>query len=187
MNAMLEEFGVKTNDEQSKQILEKIKVLGDQGKQITDVELLSMASDVLGEKGIKKIVQLSEFSVSTGIGIMPHAFVKLNIDGEDFIATDHGVGPVDAALNAIQKITGKVSELKITDYGLASISGGATALCEVTITVEDPHGNNVSAKSIGEDIVTTSVQAVIDGINRIMLKKMLKEKQIKLNFVIDVI
>ena len=79
---------------------------------------------------------------------------------------------------AIQKITGKVSELKITDYGLASISGGATALCEVTITVEDPHGNSVSAKSIGEDIVTTSVQAVIDGINRIMLKKMLKEKQI---------
>jgi len=178
MNAMLEEFGVKTNEDQSQQILEKIKVLGDQGKQITDVELLSIASDVLGEKGIKRIVQLAGFSVSTGIGIMPYAFVKLNIDGEDFIGTDYGVGPVDAALNAIQKITGKVSELKITDYGLASISGGATALCEVTITVEDPHGNSVSAKSIGEDIVTTSVQAVIDGINRIMLKKMLKEKQI---------
>ena len=31
---------------------------------------------------------------------------------------------------------------------------------------------------VGEDIVTTSVQAVIDGINRIMLKKMLKEKQV---------
>ena len=29
------------------------------------------------------------------------------------------LGPVDAALNAIQKITGKVSELKITDYGLS--------------------------------------------------------------------
>ena len=39
---------------------------------------------------------------------MPYAFVKLNIDGEDFIGTDYGVGPVDAALNAIQKITGKV-------------------------------------------------------------------------------
>jgi len=38
--------------------------------------------------------------------------------------------------------------------------------------------NRVSAKSVGEDIVTTSVQAVIDGINRIMLKKMLKEKQV---------
>jgi 2-isopropylmalate synthase len=178
MNAMLAEFGVKTTEEQSQQILDKIKVLGDQGKQITDVELLSMASDVLGEKGIKRIVQLTGFSVSTGIGTMPYAFVKLNIDGKEFIGTDYGVGPVDAALNAIQKITGKISELRIKDYGLASISGGSTALCEVTISIEDAQGNRVSSKSVGEDIVTTSVQAVIDGINRIMLKKMFKEKQV---------
>jgi len=171
MNAMLAEFGVKPTEEQSNQILEKIKVLGDQGKQITDVELLSIASDVLGEKGIKRIVQLTGFSVTTGIGTMPYAFVKLNIDGKEFIGTDYGVGPVDAALNAIQKITGKISELRIKDYGLASISGGSTALCEVTISVEDAQGNRVSSKSVGEDIVTTSVQAVIDGINRIMLKK----------------
>lgn len=178
MNAMLEEYGIKPTEEQSKQVLEKVKMLGDQGKLITDVELLSIASDVLGDKGIKRIVQLTGFSVSTGIGTMPYAFVKLNIDGTDFIGTDYGVGPVDAALNAIQKITGKISELRIKDYGLASISGGSTALCEVTIRVEDAQGNSVSAKSVGEDIVTTSVQAVIDGINRIMLKRLLDRKQV---------
>jgi len=178
MNAMLAEFGVKPNEKQSQQILDKIKVLGDQGKQISDIELLSIASDVLGDKGIKRIVQLTGFSVSTGIGTMPYAFVKLNIDGKEFSGTDHGVGPVDASLNAIQKITGKISEIRIKDYALASISGGSNALCEVTISVEDAQGNLVSAKSVGEDIVTTSVQAVIDGINRIMLKKMLKEKQV---------
>jgi 2-isopropylmalate synthase len=179
MNAMLAEYGIKPTDIQSKQILDKVKNLGDQGKQVTDVELLSIASDILGEKGIKRIVQLTGFSVSTGIGTMPYAFVKLNIDGKDFIGTDYGVGPVDAALNAIQKITGQISELKIKDYGLAAISGGSNALCEVTIRVEDGQGNSVSAKSIGEDIVTTSVQAVIDGINRIMLKKMLDQKKIQ--------
>jgi len=178
MNAMLGEYGIKPTESQAKQILEKIKVQGDQGKQVTDVELLSIASDVLRDKGIKRIVHLTGFSVSTGIGTMPYAFVKLNIDGKDFLGTDYGVGPVDAALNAIEKVTGKISELRIKDYGLASISGGSEALCEVTIKVEDAQGNTVSAKSIGEDIVTTSVQAVIDGINRIMLKKMLKEKQV---------
>ena len=178
MNAILAEFGVKPNEEQSQQILDKVKVLGDQGKQISDVELLSMASEVLGDKGIKRIVQLTGFSVSTGIGTMPYAFVKLTIDGKEYSGTDHGVGPVDASLNAIQKITGKISEIRIKDYSLAAISGGSTALCEVTISVEDGHGNRVSAKSVGEDIVTTSVQAVIDGINHIMLKKMLKEKQV---------
>ena len=59
-----------------------------------------------------------------------------------------------------------------------SISGGANALCEVTIKLEDAKGNLVSSKSVGEDIVTTSVQAMIDGINRIMLKKLLKEKRV---------
>ncbi|RDJ32668.1 MAG: 2-isopropylmalate synthase [Crenarchaeota archaeon] len=178
MNAMLDEYGVKPTQEQAKEILEKVKSLGDQGKQVTDVELLSIASDILKEQGVKRIVQLTGFSVSTGIGTMPYAFVKLNIDGQELSATDYGVGPVDAALNAIQKVTGKIAEVRIKDYGLASISGGSTALCEVTIRVEDAQGNHVSAKSIGEDIVTTSVQAVIAGINRLMLKKMLKEKQI---------
>ena len=177
MNAMLKEYGVLPDGEQSQQILERVKALGDQGSLVTDVELLSIASEILKERGIKRMVQLSGFSVSTGIGTMPYAFVRLNIDGKDFTATDHGVGPVDAALNAIQKITGEIAEVRIKDYGLASISGGASALCEVTIRVEDAHGNSVSAKSIGEDIVTTSVQAVIDGINRILLKKIQKEKE----------
>ena len=176
MNAILKEYGVKPSEEQAQQILDKVKILGDQGQQVTDVELLSMASEILGEKELKRIVQLTGFSVSTGIGTMPYAFVKLNIDGQDHIGTDYGVGPVDAALNAIQKITGKISEIRIKDYGLASISGGSGALCEVTVKVEDPSGNKVSAKSVGEDIVTTSVKAVVDAINRIMLKKMLGEK-----------
>lgn len=179
MNAMLKDYGITPTDVQSKQILDKVKSLGDQGQQVTEVELLSIASEILGGAGIKRIVHLTGFSVSTGIGTMPYAFVKLNIDGEDFIGTDYGVGPVDAALNAIQKITGKISEIRIKDYALASISGGSTALCEVTVRVEDADRNKVSAKSVGEDIVTTSVQAVIDGINRIMLKKILKEKLAK--------
>ena len=178
MNAMLEEYGLRPDKEQSNQILDKVKNLGDQGKHVTEVELLTIASEVMKERGIKRIVQLTGFSVSTGIGTMPYAFVKLNIDGKEFTATDHGVGPVDASLNAIQKITGKLSEVRIKDYGLASISGGSNALCEVTIKVEDAQGNSATAKSVGEDIVTTSVQAVIDGLNRIMLKKLLKEKKV---------
>ncbi len=178
MSAMLKEYGIEPDKEQTQIILEKVKHLGDQGKQVTDVELLSIASEILGERGIKRIVQLTGFSVSTGIGTMPYAFVKLNIDGKEIFATDYGVGPVDASLNAIQKITGKIAEVRIKEYGLASIAGGSNALCEVTIKVEDPFGNMASAKSIGEDIVTTSVQAMIDGINRIMLKKMLKEKKV---------
>ena len=179
MNAMLKEYGIEPNDDQTKQILDKIKNIGDQGKQVTEVELLSIANEVMGENKLKRIVQLTGFSVSTGVGIMPYAFVKLNIDGKEMFATDYGVGPVDASLNAIQKITGQVTdEVRLKEYRLDSISGGANALCEVTVKVEDARGNTISSKSVGEDIVTTSVQAMVDGINRIMLKTVLKEKKV---------
>jgi len=179
MNAMLKEYGIEPNEDQTKQILDKVKALGDQGKQVTEVELLSMANEVIGENKLKRIVQLTGFSVSTGVGTMPYAFVKLNVDGQEFSATDYGVGPVDAALNAIQKITSQVTdEVRLKEYKLDSISGGANALCEVTVKVEDARGNIISSKSVGEDIVTTSVQAMVDGINRIMLKTLLKEKKI---------
>ena len=64
-----------------------------------------------------------------------------------------------------------ISEIRIKDYNLASISGGSSALCEVTVKLEDAMQNTVSSKSIGEDIVITSVQAVIDGMNRTYAKK----------------
>jgi 2-isopropylmalate synthase len=178
VSAMLEEYGVKPNEDQLKQILDKVKAMGDQGKQVTEVELVSIANEILSEHPIKRIVQLAGFSVSTGIGTMPYAFVKLNIDGVDYSGTDFGVGPVDAAINAIQKTTGEIAKVRVKEYKLDSISGGADALCEVTIKVEDAFGNVASAKSIGEDIVTTSVQAVIEGINRIMFKNTLKQKKL---------
>ena len=179
MNAMLKEYGITPDQEQTKKILEKVKNIGDQGKQVTEVELLSLANEVIGENKLKRIVQLTGFSVSTGVGTMPYAFVKLNIDGKEMVATDYGVGPVDASLNAIQKITGQITdEVRLKEYRLDSISGGANALCEVTVKVEDARGNIISSKSVGEDIVTTSVQAMVDGINRIMLKGLLKEKKV---------
>ena len=178
VSAMLEEYGIQPTREQTHEILERVKKLGDQGKHVTDVELLSIAGEVMKQQSLKRLVHLTGFSVSTGIGNMPYAFVKLNIEGKDFISTDYGVGPVDASINAIQKITGEIAKVRIKDYKLDSISGGSDALCEVTIKVEDAYGNLASAKSIGEDIVITSVQAMIDGINRIMLKKILKQKNL---------
>lgn len=176
--AMLEEYGIQPSKDQTREILERVKKLGDLGKHVTDVELLSISGEVMHQEGLKRLVHITGFSVSTGIGNMPYAFVKLNIEGKDFIGTDYGVGPVDASINAIQKITGETSKVRIKEYKLDSISGGSEALCEVTIKVEDAYGNQASAKSIGEDIVITSVQAMIDGLNRIMLKKILKQKNL---------
>jgi len=62
------------------------------------------------------------------------------------------------------------------EYRLDSITGGSDALAEVTVKVEDLKGNVVSAKKSGEDVVVVSVQAVMDAINKTMLRKILFSK-----------
>ena len=44
MNAMLKEYGIEPNEDQTKQILDKVKALGDQGKQVTDCLLYTSPS-----------------------------------------------------------------------------------------------------------------------------------------------
>jgi 2-isopropylmalate synthase len=107
------------------------------------------------------------------MNIIPTAVVRLNTEGKDFIASEIGVGPVDAAIKAIQKIVGEMESIKIREYRLDSITGGSDALAEVSVKVEDSSGEVVSARKAGEDVVVASVQAMIDAINKIMLRKVL--------------
>lgn len=176
IRAMLEDFGIKPTDEQLHQIVEKQKNIADKGKAITTSELLSIAGETMNNTKFEEKFKLYDFHIVTGMNLIPTAVVRLNADGKDFIASDIGVGPVDAALKAIQKISGEMANVKIREYRLDSISGGSDALAEVTVKVEDKNGNVVSAKKAGEDIVVASVQAMMDAINKVLLRKVLYSK-----------
>lgn len=173
IRAMLEEFGIKPSDDQLKAIVEKQKNIADKGKAITTADLLSISGEVMGNTQYEEKFKLYDFHIVTGMNIIPTAVVRLNADGKDLIASEIGVGPVDAALKAIQKVSGEMANIKIREYRLDSISGGSDALAEVTVKVEDKNGNVVSARKAGEDIVVASVQAMMDAINKVLLRKVL--------------
>src|ERR671936_82531 len=130
---------------------------------------LLMSQSVLNR--FEEKFKLYDFHIITGMNIIPTAVVRLKTDGKDLIASEIGVGPVDAALKAIQKIAGEIANIKIREYRLDSITGGSDALAEVSIKVEDKTGNIVSARKAGEDVVVASVQAMMDAINKVMLRK----------------
>jgi 2-isopropylmalate synthase len=177
IKAILDEFGITATDLQLKEIVEKQKLIADGGKSITTSDLLSLASEVLKNKKFDENFKLNDFHIVTGLHIIPTAVVKLNIHGKDFIASETGVGPVDSALKAIQTIAHGIANIKIREYKLDSITGGSDALAEVSVKVEDKEGNIISARKSGEDIVVASVQAMIDAINKTMLKKMIQSEE----------
>ena len=171
IKAMLEDFGIRPSDKQLQEIVDKQKSVADKGKSITTAELLSITSDVMHNNKFEEKFKLYDFHIITGMNTIPTAVVRLNTDGKDFIASEIGVGPVDAALKAIQKIAVEMASIKIREYRLDSITGGSDALAEVSVKVEDKTGNIVSARKAGEDVVVASVQAMVDAINKVMLRK----------------
>ena len=176
IKAMLESFGITPTEKELYDIVEKQKNLADKGKSITTAELLSITGDVMHTNKFEEKFKLYDFHIVTGMNIIPTAVVRLHTEGKDYIASEIGVGPVDAALKAIQKIAGEMANIKIREYRLDSITGGSDALAEVSVKVEDKNGNVVSARKAGEDVVVASVQAMMDAINKVMLQKVFYSK-----------
>lgn len=171
IKAELEEIDIHPNEEQLKEIVQRVKELGDKGKMVTDADLLALTSAVMGEViGEEKVVSLSDLAVITGIKVIPTASVRLVLDGKEYIAAETGVGPVDAVLKAIQKLTNNLESIRLSEYRLEAITGGSNAVAEVIIKVEDEKGNIVSARAAREDIVMASVEAMINGINKLLVK-----------------
>ncbi len=172
LKTKLEEVGVHPDEKQMKEIVKRVKVIGDKGKIVTDVDLYSIARAVIG--GLpeeKRVLSLENLSVLTGTNIVPTASVKLLLKDKEYITSDTGVGPVDSAIKAIQKIISPIVNVRLREYRLEATTGGSDALAEVLIKVEDNDGNIVSARSAREDVVMASVEAMVEGINKILSKK----------------
>jgi 2-isopropylmalate synthase len=171
IKAELEDVGIHPTEDQLKQIVNRVKELGDKGKMVTDADLLALTSAVMGEViAEEKIVDLCDLAVVTGIKVIPTASVRLVLDGKEYIAAETGVGPVDAVLKAIQKLTSNLAKIRLNEYRLEAITGGSNAVAEVVIKVEDEQGHIVSARAAREDIVMASVEAMINGINKCLIK-----------------
>lgn len=166
----LEDAGYRPTAEQLQDILERIKELGDKGKQVKDADLQTIAEVVIGDvaRGRQAVV-LKEVSVMTGNIITPTATVKAMVRGQEKVLANTGVGPVDAAVKAVQGLLDTDTSIRLCEFRIDAISGGADALAEVVIGVEDDRGRRVSARSAREDIVMASVEALVSAINRLLL------------------
>ncbi|HUK74632.1 MAG TPA: alpha-isopropylmalate synthase regulatory domain-containing protein, partial [Nitrososphaerales archaeon] len=107
-----------------------------------------------------------------GIKRLPSATVKLLVRGNLHEATDVGAGPVDAAVNAIQKIFSTIDIVKLKEYRLEALTGDAQAVADVSVKVEDSAGLTASGRGMKRDIVVASVEAIVSGINALMAMKL---------------
>ncbi len=168
LKSKLKEYHIDLNDEQFYKVFNEIKSLGDSGKCVTDDDLVAIAITELSSARETPIV-IKGLSISMGANVSPTATVKLEIDGVEEETASTGVGPVDAALNAIGDLINDTLNIELEEYNLEAINGGTDALADVFVICSDPNGNKSTGRSINQDIVMASILAVLDSINKLLL------------------
>ncbi len=165
LKAKLEELGYHLGDDELDLVFKRFKELADKKKEIFDEDLAAIVADeVLRITDLPDRYKLSYLHVAAGCRIKPVAAVGIEIDGEKKFDTSVGVGPVDAALNAVHRLVGTKS--KLLRYTVNSITGGTDAQGEVGVRLEED-GNVVTGKGADPDIITASVKAYLNALNRL--------------------
>jgi len=164
----LDVLGVRFPAEQMDELLETVKKIAIGGKMIDDAELLAIVDNIMWKNDTKtKMVSLDELTVLTGKNTTSAAVVTVTIGNSDKrTAADVGVGPVDAAINAIRKAIN--DNITMEEYKLSAITGKSDSICEVTVMVMNVQNDGALSvgKAVGLDIVETSVDATMAAINR---------------------
>ncbi len=166
VEAIMKELGYKATPEQMKEILARIKEMGDKGKRVTDADVRTIIETVLQIKREKK-VKLKGLNVVCGKDIIPTASIILEIDGKEFVGAGVGLGPVDAAINAIKEVVSEFADIELVSYHVDAITGGTDALVDVIIQLK--RGDKiVTARGARTDIIMASVEAFIEGLNMLI-------------------
>ena len=156
----LECLGVKVEGEKLDKIYTDFLALADKKKQVNDDDLLVLAG---AERAEAHHIKLDYLQVTTGKGLQPVASIGLEIAGEKFQAADTGNGPVDAAINALKQIIRR--KMIIREFTIQNINSGSDDMAKVHMQVEF-NKHVYYGFGANTDIVTASVEAYIDCINK---------------------
>jgi 2-isopropylmalate synthase len=156
----LNALGVKVDAVAMNRIYEAFLKLADKKKELTDDDILMLAG---ADVAAKRHVKLEALEVTTGKGVVPDATIRLNVDGRSFSARSTGNGPLDASIKALKQIIRRTMTLK--EMTIQALSKGSDDMCKVHMQVEND-GHLYYGFGSDTDIVTASVEAYIDCINK---------------------
>jgi D-citramalate synthase len=168
----LKRMGFKPTKEQVGEIFSQIKRLGDRGKLITDTEFRAIVDAVMGRE-FEEAVKLQELTVFSGNRVTPTSSVKVKFGDKEVVESGIGVGPVDAAMNAIRKVVAGISNIRLREFYVEAITGGTDAVVDVVVKLTDGK-RIVTARGSSGDIIMASVQAMLNGVNRLLWDRKLR-------------
>jgi 2-isopropylmalate synthase len=154
-------LGIKLARDDFEQAFVRFKELADKKKEIFDEDLEIIAMSEIRRGTLT--YQLCYLHAIGGSVTVPTATVRLKIEGEERQEAACGDGPVDAAYNAVDRLTGL--KPRIEEYKLKAVTRGRDALGEVYVSLCIGKVKLVGRGS-STDIIEASLLAYLDAMNR---------------------
>lgn len=173
-------------DDKTREAIKEIKEMENEGFQFegADASLELFLRKAFGQyedffqlKNLKIILEKNEDGA-----IISEAMVKLTVNGETIHTAAEGDGPVNALDNSLRKALTEVypciSEMHLADYKVRVLNENAGTAAKVRVLIESADKlEKWSTVGVSENIIEASWQAVVDSINYLLMKKLLKGPQ----------
>ncbi len=164
LKSRLEELGITIDSEEElNRTFARFKDLADRKHDIYDEDLQALMTDVGEEE--HETIRFVSIKSHAETGETPSASVTLSINGQEQAQTCTGGGIVDAAFQAIESMLETGAELQL--YSVSNVTKGIDAQAEVSVRLEKG-GRIVNGLGADTDIVTASVKAYVNAVNRLM-------------------
>ncbi|MFW0884067.1 2-isopropylmalate synthase [Candidatus Acidulodesulfobacterium sp. H_13] len=160
-------LGYLLSDDEIEDAFVKFKSLADKKKDIYDEDIDSL---VAKSHPLEKY-ELKYVNVVCGDTVAPLSMVKVMIGDELKHSSSCGNGPVDATVNAVERIVD--SKAKVIAYEVKSIRGTTEAQGDVSVTVEQ-NGVHITGRSAHTDIVVASARAYVNALNKLYVYNSVK-------------
>lgn len=170
-NIIHREFRLELDPESVKIVRNVIKkFITVKGKNIAKADLQSIIETIIQDERRKKTLDVLDFRVETSKRHKPRAYVKVLLNGHTYDNEKEGVGPVDAAVNAITELIRKEDkeEFKLSDFSVEIPTTGSDATVEVTMVLQHANGTQIVEKGTSPDIIVASIEAFEKGYNELV-------------------
>ena len=166
LRAKLADLGYEVGDNQLKDVFVRFKELADRKKEVYDDDIIALVSATADADADR--LQIVSLKVVCGTGGPAEATLEMEIDGQDFIATESGDGPVDATFKAVRALHPNNARLQL--YQVNAVTEGTDAQATVSVRLEED-GVIATGQSANTDTVVASAQAYVSALNRLLVRR----------------
>jgi 2-isopropylmalate synthase len=162
--ARAKELGFEIDEDRMAAVFVSFKALADQFGEIADAQLIELITGVTGTKSAVWRLKRVEMRAAYGANVEPFARVELEHPVRGLV-TDiaTGEGPIHAAFNAVQRITGFTARVEELEINHVAAKGRTDCIADIVLRIE---GARFAGRSRTRDVIPAGVEAYVDAINR---------------------